>query len=92
MHWVGFGNADSLLPYRPQMQHRFLMEYWRDDSWFVGRLKEIPSVFSQGATLEELEDNLRDAYQMLRADDEPAGSAVLVKELAIEVAERSVAN
>ena len=31
----------------------------------LGRLKEVPGVFSQGKTLEELEDNIRDAYKLI---------------------------
>jgi predicted RNase H-like HicB family nuclease len=42
-----------------------------DDGWYVGRLREVPGVFSQGETLEELEDNIRDAYRLL-LEDEPA--------------------
>jgi len=41
------------------------LEYWKDDGWFVGRLKGVPGVFSQGSTLEELEENIRDAYQLM---------------------------
>lgn len=41
------------------------MEYWIDDEWYVGRLKEVPSVFSQGESLAELEENIRDAYQLM---------------------------
>ena len=41
-------------------------------SWYVGRLKGVPGVFSQGESLEELEENIRDAYQMMIADEEPA--------------------
>jgi predicted RNase H-like HicB family nuclease len=50
------------------MERRFLMEYWRDGDWYVGRLREVPGVFSQGTTIEELEENLRDAYQMMREE------------------------
>ena len=41
------------------------LEYWKDDRWYVGRLKEVPGVFSQGETLSELEENVRDAYQLV---------------------------
>jgi predicted RNase H-like HicB family nuclease len=40
-------------------------EYWRDGGWYVGQLREVPGVFSQGKTVAELEDNLRDAYQLV---------------------------
>jgi predicted RNase H-like HicB family nuclease len=48
------------------------MEYWQDEGWYVGRLKEVPGVFSQGETLAELEENLRDAYDLVLADAAPA--------------------
>jgi predicted RNase H-like HicB family nuclease len=41
------------------------LEYWKDGPWFVGRLPHMPGVFSQGATLEELEENIRDAYRVM---------------------------
>ena len=47
------------------MERHFTLEYWLDDNWYVGRLKEIPGVFSQGETLEELEENVIDAYSMV---------------------------
>ena len=37
------------------MRKSFTLEYWRDEDWFVGRLQEVPGVFSRGETLEELE-------------------------------------
>ncbi|HJY83593.1 MAG TPA: type II toxin-antitoxin system HicB family antitoxin [Candidatus Binatia bacterium] len=47
------------------MPKRFTLEYWIDDDWYVGRLKEVPGVFSQGESLGELEENIQDAYQMM---------------------------
>jgi predicted RNase H-like HicB family nuclease len=47
---------------------QFTLEYWKDDGWYVGRLKEIPAVMSQGESLEELQLMIRDAYQLLIAD------------------------
>ncbi|MFM2313417.1 MAG: hypothetical protein RLZZ04_2693, partial [Cyanobacteriota bacterium] len=35
------------------------------------RLKGIPGVFSQGQTLEELEENIRDAYQLMNMEAKP---------------------
>jgi len=69
------------------MVRHFSLEYWRDDDWYVGRLKEIPGVFSQGESLEELEDNIRDAYKMILEDDAvifPVKEK-LVKEIGVEV-------
>jgi predicted RNase H-like HicB family nuclease len=47
---------------------QFTLEYWTDDGWYVGRLKEIPAVMSQGQTLEELQSMIRDAYKLLVED------------------------
>ena len=47
------------------MLKNFTLEYWIDDGWYVGRLREVPGVFSQGETIEELQENIRDAYQMI---------------------------
>ena len=43
------------------------LEYWEDEGWFVGRLVEYPEVASQGKTLEELEENIQDAYRLIRS-------------------------
>ena len=47
------------------MQRHFTLAYWLDDNGYVGKLKEVPGVFSQGESLEALEDNVRDAYRMM---------------------------
>ena len=44
---------------------RFRLECWKDGEWYVGRLPQAPGVFSQGATLEELEENIRDACRLM---------------------------
>ncbi len=44
------------------------LDYWIDDHRHIGRLKEVPGVFSQGETLEELEENIKDAYQLMIED------------------------
>jgi predicted RNase H-like HicB family nuclease len=51
------------------MMRYFTLEYWGDEGWYVGRLKEVPGVFSQGTSLQELEENIRDAYQLMREDE-----------------------
>lgn len=51
------------------MKHRFTLEYWQDDGWYVGKIREIPGVFSQGETLEELEENTEDAYRLMAEEE-----------------------
>jgi len=50
------------------MERHVTLEYWIDDGWYVGRVKEMAGVFSQGATLAELEDNIADAYGAIASD------------------------
>ena len=69
------------------MKRFFTLEYWQDDNWFVGKLKEIPGVFSQGKTIEELKENIIDAYRMMLAesDIEDVHTDVKCIELGVEV-------
>jgi predicted RNase H-like HicB family nuclease len=62
------------------MAKSFTLEYWLEDNWYIGRLQEIPGVFSQGETLEELEENVRDAYMMMLEEDTPSHPESQTKE------------
>ena len=65
---------------------QFTLEYWTDDGWFVGRLKEMPAVMSQGATLDELQEMIRDAYRLTVEDaDESAFVPREKQEIAISL-------
>jgi predicted RNase H-like HicB family nuclease len=48
-------------------------------------LREVPGVLSQGKTLEELEENIRDAFEMMMEDTETPPTEVMTKELAVQV-------
>ena len=64
------------------MNRSFTLEYWRDEGWYVGRLQEVPGVFSQGETLGKLEENIRDAYRLLITDAaEERAQEVEIKEI-----------
>ncbi len=39
--------------------------HWTDGPWFVGRLLEVPGVFSQGESMDELLENFQDAYELM---------------------------
>ena len=47
---------------------KLTMEYWKDGDWFVGQLREVPGVMSQGTTLKELEENIQDAFRLMMKD------------------------
>jgi predicted RNase H-like HicB family nuclease len=52
------------------MENRYTLDYWIDDGWYIGKLREIPGVFSQGETIKELEQNIRDAYTLVLAEND----------------------
>ncbi|MDA0739038.1 MAG: type II toxin-antitoxin system HicB family antitoxin [Nitrospirae bacterium] len=69
------------------MERQFSLEYWIDDKWYVGKLKEVPGVFSQGETLDELESNIRDAYNLMVEDEAPQERPdIQRKEITVHVA------
>lgn len=53
------------------MKRNFTLEYWMDEGWYVGRLKEVPGIFSQGETIEELISNVQEAYHLMLEDALP---------------------
>ena len=62
----------------------FTREYGIGDEWYVGRLREVPGIFSQGKTLEELKDNVRDAYHLMTEDQEtPTDTPVQTEEIQV---------
>ncbi len=67
------------------MARNFTLEYWVDEDWYVGRLKEVPGVFSQGESIEELQENIRDAYHLMVEEESLPEIAVETKEIGIEV-------
>ncbi|MHB9028425.1 MAG: type II toxin-antitoxin system HicB family antitoxin [Candidatus Latescibacterota bacterium] len=68
------------------MVRHFTLEYWINDGWYVGRIKEVPGIFSQEETLQDLEENIRDAYKLMMEDDEtPPAEGFQSKEIGVEV-------
>jgi predicted RNase H-like HicB family nuclease len=43
--------------------------YWKGDHFWLGKLLEHPEIMTQGETLEELEENIRDAYELMILED-----------------------
>ena len=68
------------------MIRNFTLDFWIDDGWYVGKLREVPGVFSQGANLEELKINIKDAYDLMMEETtqtpvEKSGSVELKMEI-----------
>jgi len=45
--------------------------YWKDGEMWLGYLEEYPDYMTQGETLEELKENLRDIYHDLSSGNIP---------------------
>jgi predicted RNase H-like HicB family nuclease len=68
------------------MRHKFTLEYWRDGNWYVGRLVEVPGVFSQGESLDELRKNIQEVYELMITQDRPPAPAAAQRQaLELEV-------
>ena len=65
------------------MQTRLKMVYWKGEKFWVGKLLEHPEIMTQGETLEELEENMKEAYILMTMEDVPEGHKV--KELTLKV-------
>ena len=45
--------------------------YWQDEDIWLGYLEKYPDYWTQGETIEELEENLRDIYRKLTSGSIP---------------------
>jgi len=45
----------------------FTLDFWKEGDWFVGRLREVPSVLSQGNSVDHLKKNIADAFKLHHA-------------------------
>ena len=59
------------------------MIYWKAERFWVGKLLEYPEIMTQGETLEELEENMKEAYMLMALDEVPGEHEV--KELTLTV-------
>ena len=53
------------------MKAKMTMIYWKSDKFWLGKLLEHPEIMTQGETLEELEENIKDAYLLMAMEDVP---------------------
>jgi predicted RNase H-like HicB family nuclease len=47
------------------MENKFTAVFERDGDWWVGYVEELPGANTQGATLEEARENLKEAVALL---------------------------
>ena len=46
-------------------ENQLKMIYWKGKKFWLGKLLGHPEIMTQGETLKELEENLRDAYKSM---------------------------
>ena len=63
------------------METKMTMIYWKGEKFWLGKLLEHPEIMTQGESLKELEENLKDAYMMMAMDEVP--EKYEMKEIAI---------
>lgn len=51
------------------MEKHLTMIYWKSEQFWLGKLLEHPEIMTQGETVEELEENLKDAYLSIEIDE-----------------------
>ena len=54
------------------MSQNLTLIYWKSDKFWLGKLLEYPEIMTQGETVEELEENIKDGYQLMVMDHVPA--------------------
>ncbi len=65
------------------METKLKMIYWKGEKFWVGKLLEYPDIMTQGKTLKELEENMKEAYMLMTMEDVP--EEYKVKELTLAV-------
>ena len=50
------------------MEKVITIEYWYDEGWYIGRLQDMPGIYNQGESLEQLGENIIKAYSSLYPD------------------------
>jgi len=56
--------------------------FWKDDDMWLGYLEDYPDYMTQGETLEELQENLKDIYKELESGNIPCVRKVAELEVA----------
>ena len=63
------------------MKAKMTMIYWKGEKYWLGKLLEHPEIMTQGETLGELEENIKDAYLLMAMHEVPEEHKM--KEIAI---------
>lgn len=72
------------------MEQTFEATIEKCDKWYIGWVDAVPGAFSQGRTVKEVEENLKEAVQLILESqrelrDKKADGAVLKRKIQVEV-------
>jgi predicted RNase H-like HicB family nuclease len=59
------------------MKTKLKMVHWKGEKFWVGKLLERPEIMTQGETLEEFEENMKEAYTLMTLEDVPVDHEVI---------------
>jgi len=65
------------------VKKKLKMIYWKGNKFWVGKLLEHPEIMTQGETIEELEENMKDAFILMTMENVP--EEYRIKELTLAV-------
>jgi predicted RNase H-like HicB family nuclease len=61
--------------------NKITLVYWKSEKYYLGKILEHPEIMTQGETVEELVENIKDAYYLMVFDDIPEHYEI--KEIAV---------
>jgi predicted RNase H-like HicB family nuclease len=72
------------------MEQTFEATIEKCDKWYIGWVDAVPGAFSQGKTIEEVEDNLKEAVQLILESqrelrNQKASGGILKRKIQVEV-------
>jgi hypothetical protein len=47
-----------------KMHDNLTLNYWVKYGWYVGKLKEVPDIFCQAKTLDDLKSKIQESYNI----------------------------
>jgi predicted RNase H-like HicB family nuclease len=72
------------------MEQTFEATIEKRDKWYIGWVEAVPGAFSQGRTIKEVEENLREAVQLILESQQElrtkgAAGKILKRKILVEV-------
>jgi predicted RNase H-like HicB family nuclease len=65
------GSYHNYLMWRGWPVPKLTVIYWKAEKYYLGKILEHPEIMTQGETLEELFENIREAYSLIFFDEVP---------------------